>query len=692
MRSIVSKGKNINEAIQLGLDLLEATKKEVDIEIIQHETKRFLGLGSKEAIVKLTKLESSFSENEKSDSQPLDLMEQLVTELVDEEQVEVVASSSMQKQLGSEDSNEIDSLEGKTWVKDGRLYCMSSPMQVPLVTVKQGIRLYKNNQLVEEATTFVSEKDVYEIKVENEEKETRWDITMDQTKLKVFLEVKPGYKITRKVPDIKADHHIELTVEEQKEINNTLSYGEVMQKLESLRVKHGFHQNEILKAIETTEPSTFEIAKGIEAKPGKDGWVEVKVDMNIQKGPKEKEDGRVDFREIKIIPTAEKGKVIAVIHPPVPGQMGYTVTNEPLPAKQTFPIKLRVGSGVVQVEDKIVATESGRPFIEQRGQLVKASIMPKLTHNGNVDLASGNIRFMGDVEILGEVEERMKVEAEGDIIVRKTVNAANLTASGAIITDGNIFGSEISAGKNNMLVAELGHLLGIIHQNVEKFIKLITQLTQSAAFKSNDFSRGGLQPLIRILLEKKFKHFPPLVKKYVDVVRKGENYLADDAWRLTATSLSRTFLSLSNEVASLEGLMALSQKMKELYEFSKTPVEPDSYVTISNALNSRIYCSGDVSVLGQGCINSKVHSGGKLKISGIVRGGEVYGRLGAEINEVGAESGTATVIAVPNDQKILIHKAMEGTIIKIGNIKHTFQETKYNVRARLHEEERIVFD
>jgi len=43
MRSVVSKGKNIEEAIQLGLKLLDTKKEEVDIEIIQHETKGFFG-------------------------------------------------------------------------------------------------------------------------------------------------------------------------------------------------------------------------------------------------------------------------------------------------------------------------------------------------------------------------------------------------------------------------------------------------------------------------------------------------------------------------------------------------------------------------------------------------------------------------------------------------------------------------
>ncbi|MBO1513930.1 FapA family protein [Metabacillus sp. BG109] len=692
MQSIVSKGKDINDAIKLGLDLLDATKKEVNIEIIQNEKKGFLGIGSKGAVVKLTRLEQTPSVS-KNDQQPIEEvdLEQLVSDFP-EEKIGLDATP-ITRNLDEPPVFEAktDSLEGKVWVRNGQLYCKSSPTQFPLVTVNEGIKLYKNNQRVSEKTTIISEKDVYQIKVENEEIATSWKVTIDKDKLKVLLHVEPGYKITRTIPDIVADHHIDLIVEEIKEIQHKLNEAEVMQRLEALQVKHGFNLDELKKAMETKQASTFEIASGKSPTPGKDGWIEFKIELDSQDEQKERT-GQVDYREMKTIPSVDRGKLIAILHPPIPGQIGYTVTNEPIPAKQTVPIILKAGNGIVLLDDKIVSTESGRPRIEQRGKLVKISIMPKLTHVGNVDLSSGNIRFMGDVEIIGEVAENMVVEAEGGIIIHQAVNFATITASGAITTFGNVVGSELSAGKNNLLVTELGHLLGRINQNIEKIISLIKQLTQSPAFKSSDFSRGGLQPLIRILLEKKFKNFPPLAKQYVEIVRRGEKYLDDDRWREVSISLSQLFLSLTNEVTSLERIEQLSYKISELQELSDTPVEPNSFITIPNAQNSRLYCSGNVLILGQGCINTNIHAGGALKINGIIRGGEVYGRLGVEMNEVGAESGTPTIISVPSDQTIKMNKAMEGTVIKIGNVKYTFNETKYRVHARLDENERIVFE
>jgi uncharacterized protein len=682
MQKVVSKGKDINEAISIGLELLDATKQDVDIEILQQETKGFMGIRGKLAVVQLTRVKAAPSHKSRDDFDLFDEFEKMM----EEDRVEMPEHETEEPKEAA-----VDSLAGKVWAENGRLHCKASPNHFPMVTVGEGIQLYRNNQLVKEKTIIVSELEVYELQVKNEEKETRWSVRMDSQKLKVEVHVVPGYKITRSVADAEADHHIELRIQETKEVRNTLEYSDLMKKLEALRVIHGFHQDEMVRATQTESEGTFLIAEGIKPQPGKDGWVELKVNVDdINDGPKETKDGRVDFRETKTLPNVERGQVVGVIHPPVPGKIGYTVTNEPLPAKQTHGVVLRAGNGVSVVEDKIVATESGRPQVEVRGTLIKVAIFPKLVHTGNVDLASGNIRFKGDVEIGGEVEERMVVEAEGDITVHKSVTNASITSSGAIVTYGSIISSEVSAGKSNLLVVELGHLLGTLHRDIERITLVIGQLMRSPAFKSSDFSRGGLQPLIRILLEKKFKDFQAQAKKYVETVRKGADYLMGDEWRQVSVSLTHLFLSLTNEVTSLERIKELSSKMKELHELSLTPVEPDSYITIPNALNSTIYCSGNILILGQGSVNSKIHSGGKLKVSGIIRGGEVYGRLGAEINEVGAESGTPTLISVPSDQSITIQKVMEGTIIRVGSSKYTFNQTTYGVRARLDADGRLT--
>jgi uncharacterized protein len=678
MQSILSKGNSINEAISIGLEILNTTRDEVNIEIVEQGTKGILRIGSKKSIVKLTKIRDTTSTPE---------IINLLNDITEEEE-NLENFSHEENTIAVEH----EPLEGMVWISNGRIEFKSSPSHFPTLTIQSGIKLYKNNLLVDVKTTVISELDRYDIEGENEEFETKWKVSLDDQKVKAQLYIEPGYRIIRTIPDMEPNNHLEITPIEKIEVKNTLTYQDVLQKLAEMGVIKGINGSQIQKALEASIPSTFEIATGQAPTEGSDGWVELKVDVKVQKGPKEGENGKVDFRETITIPNVDRGQVIGIIHPHIQGESGYTVTNETILPKQVFPTIFIAGTGVVKVANKIVATQSGRPHLERRGQLLRVKIFQKLTHKGNIDLSSGNIRFSGDVEILGEVENKMIVEAEGDIYVKKTVTNATLTSSGAIRSNGSIIGSEVSAGKNNMFVTELGHLLAIINKNIVNIITIIKQLIQtSPAFKSTDLQRYGLQPVIRILLEKKFNNLVTIVKKYIEDVSRGERYLESEDWRLIGVTLSQCFLSISNKVTSLEDLILLSKKIEKLIVLADTPVEPDSFITIPNALNSQLYCSGNVQVFGQGCVNTKIHAGGTVKITGIIRGGEVYGRMGVDVNESGAESASSTLISVPSDQKIQINKAMEGTIIKIGTARFIFKETRYNIHASLDHEGRIVF-
>jgi len=83
---------------------------------------------------------------------------------------------------------------------------------------------------------------------------------------------------------------------------------------------------------------------------------------------------------------------------------------------------------------------------------------------------------------------------------------------------------------------------------------------------------------------------------------------------------------------------------------------------------------------------------GMVKVNSTLRGGKVYAELGADIHRAGSDSGTATFIEVPEDQKICIETAMERTTIKVGSKKHTFKETIRQVTAALDPSGRLMLE
>lgn len=683
-QSVVSKGKTVQDAINLGLNILGVTADEVNIEILQRETKGFLGIRAKEAQVKLTKLNEKISSpksnNQEQSKEPSD------SNLVKTNE----SLSNQEQQIEETDSSK---LEGKVWVKDGKIFYHPSQTIYPIISVGKGVKLYKNNELVVNSTVVMKE-DVFEIITEVEEKETIWDVSMDEQKLRVILTVEPGYEKTWTVKDIEPDHAITLYAEESIQSINHLKYEQIITKLSELNVKQGFNHNEIMKAIQSLQPGKFEIVTGVMPTEGQNGRLQIMVETEQKEGPKQLENGNVDYREMISTPSVHKGQVIAKILPPIPGRPGVTVTNEPIPPKQTYPLIVKEGKGVTTINNgtTVIATEFGRPSIIHKGNMVKVSVLPKHIHSGDVNLASGNIRFTGDIDILGNVTEGMCVEAIGEIYILGNANMATITTNGSIKIAKNVIGSTLSAGKGYMLVGEMGYILEMIKMEVDKMIASIEQLMKNPAFKMTDLSKGGLRPLIRLLIEQKFKTLPILIKKYLDVITKGENLLEKN-WIDLGEMLRLYFLTLiPNDVITLMKLHQLSNNLTEQIELSQELNENPASITALYAINSTIYSSGDVSIYGQGCYNTKIHSGGELKINGILRGGEVYGRLGVQANEVGSELGVLTRISVPQNQSVLIKKAREGTEIMLGNIKHVIQKQENNIRIRLDEKGSIVIN
>jgi predicted RNA-binding protein Jag len=692
---IISKGKNVKEAIEVGLQLLDATIQEVDIEIIEPESKGFLGIGSKPAIVRLIKkrpVNGIHRENLSTKKDELEFsVEETKLDFPDAEKLpaETTPSSTSTERIGytKDRGPEADKEFGSVWVKDGRIYCKETPSHYPMITPAKGVSLYKNGELVRK-TTVISEKDTIKVELNHEIKHTEWSIELDEKKMTATLHIQPGYKKTCTLIDQEPNHHIQLEVKETVEVWNHLNPNHVVQKMQELNIKTGIQKIEILKATETTEPGTFEIAKGIAPQKGKDGWLEILVDTETRlNGPNKSGDGSVDYRVIKSIANVNAGQVIAVIHPPQPGKPGVTVTGETVPPDPAQELVVELGRGVDFIEkgSKIVALGSGRPKFEIRGMIAKISIIPKLLHTEDVNVHSGNIRYTGDVEIQGNVDERMLVDAIEDVLVHGNVNRANIQAGNRIFINKNVINSHLTAGKRNPFIYELGQLLKKIHSQLESLSAAINQIYSAPGFKTSDIAKMGLSSLIRILLEKKFNTLPLVIKEYTQMIMKADmEQILNDEYKELGNELINGFLKLlPAHLKGPEDLRELIKQVKKLYEFSNTPLEPNASITIPYAFNSEIFCSGDIYIVGQGIINTKIHSGGKVVVEGLLRGGEIYAEFGAEIGEAGTRGGIPTCIRVPDGQTIKIKYALEGTIIQIGKKSHQFLHFEKDVFARI---------
>ena len=194
------------------------------------------------------------------------------------------------------------------------------------------------------------------------------------------------------------------------------------------------------------------VAFGIPPIPGVDGSIEYPYleSVETESGPKELEDGRVDFYNLTAIPNVVKGQLLARKHPATAGTPGRAVTGEPIAPKAGKEAILKPGKNVVinQERTMIYAAIDGQVSFTDND---KVNVFPLFEVNGDVDFGVGNIDFVGTVVIRGNVLNGFRVKASGDIRVTGSVEGAELEAGGSIEIKNGIVAQDkgsIVAGQN----------------------------------------------------------------------------------------------------------------------------------------------------------------------------------------------------------------------------------------------------
>ena len=268
------------------------------------------------------------------------------------------------------------------------------------------------------------------------------------------------------------------------------------------RVYHGAKEDAITQlADKPVYREKIEVAEGIRPVNGKDAYIQYNFETDQTKIKlKEGTNGKVNFKELNIIQNVVQNQVLAVKMPPEDGIDGKTVTGKILPAKSGSDIPLPLGTNVHVGEDgdSIVSDINGQVMVVGG----KINVEPVLTIEGDINLKTGNIIFLGTVVITGNVEDGFSVKAAGNIEVKGTVSKAELDAEGDIIIYQGVNGKgggKIRAGKSLLsrfienANVESGSMViaqdGIINSNIDS-IKSIVVMGKRASIMGGRLRAG----------------------------------------------------------------------------------------------------------------------------------------------------------------------------------------------------------
>jgi len=450
IRTIDASGPTLEAAVNEAAALLDTSIRRLEYEIIERGSSGFMGAGKKDWVIRA--YEHERVKKAKSDE------EQLAEEKADDTPVIVD--------------------------KDGDAFVQCWPNGVYLKVnppVGNGRKIYQayalqvlNNRNVENFDADMVERLVSDaggvyVKVAEFDHKPQNDsmasVEVDDSEMRVFLTVHPPGEGGA---DITIDGYKSLLVQQ--------------------RVYHGVKEEFLAEfADRPVYKEKVEVAEGLRPVNGKDAYIDYTFETDQTKiRLKEGTNGKVNFKELNIIQNVVQNQTLAKKMPPEDGVDGKTVTGKILPAKSGSDIPLPLGTNVHVGDDgdTVVSDINGQVILANG----KINVEPVYTVEGDVNLKTGNIIFLGTVIINGNVEDGFSVKAAGNIEVKGTVAKAELDAEGDIIIYQGIngkSGGRIRSGRSlwsrfiENANVEAGNMVvvtdGIINSNVDALKSIICQ-------------------------------------------------------------------------------------------------------------------------------------------------------------------------------------------------------------------------
>lgn len=225
---------------------------------------------------------------------------------------------------------------------------------------------------------------------------------------------------------------------------------DVIYQLGRQGIKFGINEDAIDEFLKDRNYCTsYVFAEAQAPEEGHDAVITYHFNTDLSKKPKMNNDGSVDFHQLDTVSLVTKGMCLATLDPAVHGKPGSDVMGRPLRPKKVNVKFLR------QSKHTKLSADGLQLFSEVDGHamLTDGQIFVSDTYTvpANVDTSTGDIKYNGNVEIVGNVNTGYKVEATGDIVVNGIVEGAELVASGQIILKRGIQGmgrGKLQAGTN----------------------------------------------------------------------------------------------------------------------------------------------------------------------------------------------------------------------------------------------------
>jgi len=227
-----------------------------------------------------------------------------------------------------------------------------------------------------------------------------------------------------------------------------ITLNDAIREIKEHEVQAEINEAAITQAItEKMYNSRILVAKGKLPVNGIDGHIDYQFECSSALKPKTNERDEMDYKDLGLVTNILAGTLIANIAFPTLGDDGIDVCGVPHNAMPGKDAKFTVGKGTTLSEDGSAITAEIDGNLKWNKD--HFTVEDVLLIGEDVGPSTGNVEFIGNVQIKGNVLEGFTVKSKKNVLINGTANNAN------IIADGDI---EIKLGSVNSTLNAKGNI------------------------------------------------------------------------------------------------------------------------------------------------------------------------------------------------------------------------------------------
>jgi uncharacterized protein len=458
---------------------------------------------------------------------------------------------------------------------------------------------------------------------------------------------------------------------------------EIKETLNKMKIVHGIIEENLMKCTTEKRITNLLIAQGVGSEDDVSDYIKINFKESKDNEYKVDEHGRIDYRSIGTVNTVHKGDIIAEKVIGKIGSDGIDVYGNEKVRKRKKKIFLKAGDGCILKDDNAIeALISGEPYAKGTTFYVYGVH----TINKDVSMETGDIEFIGDIKIFGNVQEGMTVTSGNSITIEGSVENAKIIALGDVSISGNIIMTTINAGGNDIKISKYIQDLEETRNIVDALVEGVMSIKNGRNLKDN-ISDGEL---IKLLIETKFKSLTQLCWSIMKESYEFSNGEIDPVSSMIRSKLIGAAPLQIRHFSELDGVVTkIEERLEELQKLLALPVN----VKLSYCQDSTINSSGDVNFVGMGQYVSHINSGRNINFipdNSVARGGVLRAKDDINCKIVGSNGGVETRLYVEKQGNIKIDFAFQNTIITVGKREYVIDRPSYSIHAFINSDKDLV--